>query len=262
MQSNKQFSGRCALIVGHPGHELRVWGWMRGTKPVVAVLTDGAGHGKRSRRLELSLDVLRAASASPSRLYGVSSDQAFYRSILDKDVDFFLHISDALAEMLIEQKIECVAGDAIEWYNPTHDLCRLLINRAIRIASSSTGKRIGNYEFLLVGHPKPMHFPAGHLRIDLSPAELANKLAEARGYAAAAGGILVAEIEQMTQQHGETAFGQEFLIPADASLQLPQLETGKPFYEIHGEKQVAAGFYQFVIRYREHIAPIARALQV
>ena len=33
-----------------------------------------------------------------------------------------------------------------------------------------------------------------------------------------------------------------------------------PFYETHGEKQVIAGHYGEVIRYREHIEPLADAL--
>jgi hypothetical protein len=34
-----------------------------------------------------------------------------------------------------------------------------------------------------------------------------------------------------------------------------------PFYELHGEKRVAAGLYDEVIRYHEHIAPLADALR-
>ena len=34
-----------------------------------------------------------------------------------------------------------------------------------------------------------------------------------------------------------------------------------PFYEQYGEQQVAAGYYQQVLRYHQHIAPIAEALK-
>jgi hypothetical protein len=34
-----------------------------------------------------------------------------------------------------------------------------------------------------------------------------------------------------------------------------------PYYEIYGEKRVADGYYQQVIRYREHVLPIAQALR-
>lgn len=250
---------RCALIVGHPGHELRVWGWLRTMKPVVAVLTDGSGHGSRGR-LDLSLDVFRAATATPSALFGATTDREFYGAILRQDVAFFLRLSDALAEILIEHRIECVAGDAIEGYNPTHDLCRLLIDRAVRIAFAE-GSLVGNYEFGLVGHPKPDNLPSDHLRIDLSSSDTKLKLAEIRRYATGAGGTLFAEVEDMMQKYGKAAVGQEFLMPADAGSQLVCFEKNKPFYEAHGEKQVAAGYYRHVIRYHEHVVPIARALR-
>jgi hypothetical protein len=34
-----------------------------------------------------------------------------------------------------------------------------------------------------------------------------------------------------------------------------------PFYETYGEKQVAAGHYAKVLRYREHVRPIEEALR-
>jgi hypothetical protein len=37
--------------------------------------------------------------------------------------------------------------------------------------------------------------------------------------------------------------------------------TTKPFYELYGEKLVAAGRYQKVIRYEEHMLPLARAIR-
>ena len=36
---------RAALVVAHPGHELRVHGWLEVARPVVCVSTDGSGHG-------------------------------------------------------------------------------------------------------------------------------------------------------------------------------------------------------------------------
>ena len=40
---------RCALVVAHPGHELRVYGWLALRKPDVYILTDGSGHTGNSR---------------------------------------------------------------------------------------------------------------------------------------------------------------------------------------------------------------------
>src|SRR5437879_291791 len=38
-----------ALVICHPGHELKLFGWMTRARPVVHVLTDGSGSSKRSR---------------------------------------------------------------------------------------------------------------------------------------------------------------------------------------------------------------------
>src|ERR1700733_13075391 len=40
---------RPAVFVGHPGHELRVLGWLAETRPRVHVLTDGSGASGCSR---------------------------------------------------------------------------------------------------------------------------------------------------------------------------------------------------------------------
>jgi hypothetical protein len=41
--------GESALIIAHPGHEIRVHGWLERAKPVVYVLTDGSGRSGQSR---------------------------------------------------------------------------------------------------------------------------------------------------------------------------------------------------------------------
>jgi hypothetical protein len=37
--------------------------------------------------------------------------------------------------------------------------------------------------------------------------------------------------------------------------------NGPLFYELYGEKLVAAGHYEKVIRYREHMLPLAQAIR-
>jgi hypothetical protein len=228
-------------------------------RPVAATLTDGSGHGAKPR-LELSRSLLLACGATPSQLYGVATDRDLYRIILECRHSFFLELSDALAAMLMKHRIECVVGDAMEGYNPTHDICRLLIDRAVRIASAETGKAVGNLAFPLVGHPSPAESAPGSLRITLSAEELLLKLSEARRYGEKVGGILVSEMEESLVRYGENAFGQEAFFPANTGVVLAGMERQKPFYEIYGEKQVEAGFYNTVIRYRDHIAPLAAAL--
>jgi hypothetical protein len=56
------------------------------------------------------------------------------------------------------------------------------------------------------------------------------------------------------------AFRVECLRPVD-NLSATQRTNAIPFYEFYGEKLVAAGRYEQVIRYEEHMLPLARAIQ-
>ena len=37
------------LVIAHPGHELRLYGWIAQTKPLVCILTDGSGSDDQPR---------------------------------------------------------------------------------------------------------------------------------------------------------------------------------------------------------------------
>src|SRR5690348_480507 len=60
---------RAALVVAHPGHELRVHGWMELAHPIVSVLTDGSGHTGQSR-LSSTTSLLAQSGARPGSMYG------------------------------------------------------------------------------------------------------------------------------------------------------------------------------------------------
>jgi hypothetical protein len=258
MTTSELLGRRWALIVGHPGHELRVWKWMRTVAPIVGVLTDGSGHGADSR-LELSRAECGRAAARISSWFGVATDSEIYQAILEHDVQFFVGLSDALATLLIDEAIDCVAGDATEGYNPTHDVCRLLIDRAVRVAFGA--RALTNFEFPLMNARGPLDAHAQAVHVDLSPPELALKVDACRSYAAAAGGTLLAEVATMLGEQDESTLSREYLTPVAAGSAVNYAAGYQPFYERYGEQQVAAGRYRVVIRYGEHILPIARALE-
>ncbi len=247
-----------ALIIGHPGHELRVLGWVRAAKPLVAILTDGSGADGRPR-IDQTTQLLDALDRR-STLYGMATDRDVYRAILERDLDYFLTLSSRLADELCEHRIECVAGDSIEGYNPTHDLCGLLIDRAVRLASGRMGVAIRHYAFPLVGAPRSDLLSADSRCLRLTPDEQVRKLANIRQYAQCAGGVLVTEIDDLLDRFGEQALAEEVFHRVNIAAALSAFDDEKPFYETYGERQVTAGKYRFVIRYRQHIAPIVRAL--
>jgi hypothetical protein len=245
----------CALVVGHPGHELRAWGWMHATRPLVGVLTDGGGHAERSR-LHLSRDLCVGAGAVPSGWFGAITDREIYQALLAHDTTFFLRLADAVTRLLLDAKTDCIVSDAHEGYNPTHDLCRMIVDRAVNIAR--TYGAVESYAFALAGSPIPKAVGPEWMRLDLDESAMTTKLAAARGYAAAVGGTLLGEVENLLDRYGQAAFAHEYFQLVEEA---PAAEaTDAPFYETYGERQVAAGHYEFVIRWHDHVAPIARAL--
>jgi hypothetical protein len=225
-----------------------VHGWLNQSRPVVYVLTDGSGHGDSSR-LASSDALVQRAGASRGSVFGIFTDAQGYEAILRGDVALFRDVAASLASDWIERGITQVAGDSIEGYNPMHDMCRVIIDTAVAMARAD-GATIDNYDFAVVGR----WAEDAQLVVDLDEDAFKAKLDAVRRYEP-----MRAESDAAIAQHGVEAFRSERFRLRDATL----IETydGKPFYETHGERQVAAGLYREVLRYREHVAPLVAALR-
>jgi hypothetical protein len=247
---------RPALFVGHPGHELKILGWLAENKPRVHVLTDGSGLNGLSR-LSATSRLLEKLGAKRGELFGSFSDVEIYRAILNKDIGVFCSVVDCLAHSLVEHGIDFVAADAAEGFNPTHDMCRHLANAAVSKARVLSGRAIANYEFCLTEwdtNGGALHdSQCWHLR--LGDRLLRLKLDAAREYAE-----LRSEIERALAQKGEEYFRIECLRKAAPSI-IENLKGQRPYYETIGEQRVAAGKYRAAIRYESHILPVLRAIQ-
>jgi hypothetical protein len=246
---------RAALVIAHPGHELRVHRWLELARPVVCVLTDGSGHTDRSR-LASTTAVLERTGSTPGPIYGRLTDRSLYKAILGGDLDLFATLADELALALDAAGVDYVAGDAVEGFNPGHDVCRLLLNAALlRLAPS--GRRLGNFEFLLEGPPHqcPPEERSEAIVLELEEDALRRKLDAARAYPELAG-----EVEKAFASYGWEPFRVECLRPVRYGLEIGDRFQHPPYYESYGERQVAAGIYREVLRFREHLAPLAASL--
>lgn len=261
------------LLIAHPGHELCVHAWLSSTRPKVFVLTDGSGHGTQSR-IASTTRVLHDAGASRGSIYARFTDAELYALILKCDFQPLLRVVDEFAQAIIDEKAGAVAGDAIEGFNPAHDICRMIINAAVKIARRRDGREILNQDFLLVGHHAPLDL-AGATSLQLDDATFQRKLEAAHNFLelgpevdAVLGGQLFA-FHQYPQIRNETmldsntigaeAYRVECLRPVADKHSAEPLTT-VPFYERYGELRVTDGFYGEVIRYRQHILPFAEAL--
>ncbi|HSD47088.1 MAG TPA: hypothetical protein VLB87_10700 [Pyrinomonadaceae bacterium] len=265
------------LAIAHPGHELRVHHWLETNRPEVWVLTDGSGHTGRSR-IDSTTRVLQATGAVAGPVYAHLSDLDLYDAVLNFEHRPFIAVVDQLAAALMQENVSCIAGDAEEGYNPAHDICRLIVNAAVNLVQLKQDQRVPNYDFTLAGVPAPCADEPrdGAILLNLDDAAFARKVSAARNYPelqaeveAAFNGTPHAGLgndpilnERSRSTYGVTTannFRVECLRPV-ALNGVKLAEARVPFYEEYGERQVKAGHYTRVLRYREHMLPLAEAL--
>jgi hypothetical protein len=228
------------LFVAHPGHELRLHGWLELAHPEVAVLTDGSGSTGVSR-VPSTLAVLESTGAHAASVMGEITDRDVYQAVMRCEVEEAAALTLRLASVFAAA--EFVVVDSWEGYNPVHDLCRVIGGLAAERAG------VPLYEYPVVG-PFRVQGTKDEIVIRLDDAALRRKLAAAYRYEELRG-----DVDAMLKDGGEESLRVEVLRPAG-----PPVLMDKPFYEVHGEQQVAAGRYASVLRWREHLAPFIRAL--
>jgi hypothetical protein len=236
--------GEAHVLVAHPGHELLLHGWISRAKPVVHVVTDGSG-GSSAKRLGATAELLRDAGARPGAIFGRLSDREAYAMILERNTTLFLSVVTELASAIDQQRPAIVVGDAVEGYNPVHDLCRLIAGAAIAM----TGLDTNQYEYAVVERPDGFD----DIRLDLDDAAYAAKMERARRHAA-----ILPDIDEMLSRHGAEGYRSETFRRVVDWTDLGS--DSPPLYERFGEERVAAHRYARVIRRAEHIVPLRDAL--
>lgn len=243
-------AGRAALVVAHPGHELRVHGWLEQARPVVFALTDGSGGHERPRLTD-SAALLELAGARAGTLFGSFADKQLYATLLRGEHAPLLAWAAELHRELLLHEVEYVVADPRDGYNPAHDLVRLVVDAVVE-RLRGTGRTLGNYSLVLRGSHELGSGPARH-GLELDDAALERKLRAARAYRS-----LEHEVGQALQALGPQGLRTERLhdVPAGGWPMPP----GLPYYETFGESQVAAGRYSEVLRHARHVAPLERLL--
>jgi hypothetical protein len=226
-----------------------VYGWLRRAKPLVSVLTDGSGQ-RSAPRVAVTGALLQSIGASPGTIFGRLTDREVYRLILERNTPLLASLVTELAGGFVERGTKVVLCDAVEGYNPAHDLCRLIVGAAI--ASVQTGIR--QYEYAVVGGPDSFDsLDPGAEFLDLSEEVYEKKLRAARGYS-----TVLNDVGEMLARYGAEAFRRESFRPVDDWTQLTSGEP--PQYERLGAERVAAGSYGEVIRQGEHMIPLRDSL--
>jgi hypothetical protein len=242
----------CALVLGHPGHELRIFQTVARLRPVAYLLTDGSGgtgHARtESTRNALASIGVNLAAPFPPPL----PDAVLYQSLLSGNHRVLCDWTRALTEDLRRREIRTVLADAAEGFNPAHDVCRAIARAARQAAGVARG-----YAYLLEGRPDSC--PAGKEVNAITVAGRADELS--RKYAAMADYPEIQdEVQRATAAWGPDAFAREWIFLDDAPVDCPPDEL-PPAYERFGEERVRAGKYSDVIRYDAHVRPFLATLR-
>jgi hypothetical protein len=269
-----------AVVVAHPGHEIRIHGWLGSMRPRVFILTDGSGRVGKSR-LDFTTAYLAEMSLKHGSIYGRLTDSEIYTALLNHDFALFLRLADEMAESFALEGVETVAGDATEGYHPSHDVCRLLINTAVLMLKRDVDGVIRNLDFPVVNAPDvcPQELRDSALWLTLDENSFEQKIAAARKYypelvaemASALDGTGDGPVKNFLELRekadaagvlrGLDMFRIECLRPVDQETRDDVWLRERPFYEPRGEREVAAGHFDRVIRYREHLRPLEDALR-
>jgi len=140
------------------------------------------------------------------------TDREIYAAILAGDHPRFIALAEELAAALLHTRIDLVAGDAIEGFNPSHDVCRYVINAAVRLASAASGRAIDCYAFPLDAPPEPCPsgLDGGGLVVCLDDQLLDRKLQAAHCYVE-----LQPEVQGALARYGTEPFRSEYFFPVD-----------------------------------------------
>jgi AcrR family transcriptional regulator len=249
MATDELSAANAVLFVAHPGHELSLHGWLERTRPCVFVLTDGSGSGGVSR-LASTARILDRCGAARGSIFGRFRDGDLYRAMLVQDAGTVLPVVHELADALSAKDAYLVA-DPWEFYNPSHDVCRVIADLATSLAAGRRGCAIESFDYLLTAQSRTAT-PA--VTIELDDEALTRKLQAADGYTE-----LRAEVETAIARYGRDSFRREHLYAIDGIGRL-EAPDRTPFYETVGEGRVAAGSYATVLRYEHHFLPFVTAL--
>ena len=265
-------TGQAALIIGHPGHELCVYGWCGLARPSVFILTDGSGRTEVSRTAR-SLTILERLGCTTGPGTGLFTDREVYRALLSRDHKLFGMLARQIAEWLILDDIDLVVGDAAEGFNPVHDVCRLIINAAVEMAAEAQNRPISNFAFRLDWRKEREYTraPEGARTLILDQVTFDSKLSAAWDY-----DELRSDIEAVLSDNGAESFRTEKFDPimvdgmvdgtvdgvVDKDVGQDHQRSSIPYYEEYGARLMSEGIYNQVIRYDEHLAPLADALSL
>jgi hypothetical protein len=246
------------MIFGHPGHEMALFGLLQRHRSAVVVLTDGGA----AERIEQSRRGFHSIGLTDRVQYLGFSESSFYKALLDRDYEFFLHVARAVQAEIERMQPEQIFCDAVEFYNPVHDVTLPIVKRAARVLPQAKLFEIP----LAYQLPGPSeHYAVQRVPPALQDRRLAYQLLEEE---------LRKKIHARDQIYLNLReqFGPDFLGLPDTHLQREEIavagdplaspaSTGREMrYERRAKALQKEGAIKEVITYADHFRPVAESL--
>jgi hypothetical protein len=247
---------RRLAVFSHPGHELAVFGFVQRVRPTLLYLTDGVGE---ARQAETRRGLESIGMAERMRFLSFGED-AFYAALLARDAGYFRRVADAVRAEIEAAQVEEVLCDAVEFYNPVHDMTLPLVLAALQGRND-----VAVFELPVVyQRPEPgevcetHRFPdpdgPGQVVLRLTDEELAAKL-RARDDIY---DRLRAQVPELVAVSAAQAAA-EVVRRSDGSVPRPDASRVLR-YERRGRLLQEQGAVEQVITYADHFAPIVSLL--
>ena len=261
MTALDDFGIRRLVVLSHPNHEAAIFGIVQRLRPKLVVLTDGGGDPRpaESRQALDRIGLLDRASFLDFR------ESDFYRALLDHDLDYFRSVIGRLRIELEEFGPKQVICDAVEFYNPVHDLTLPIVRAALGAAPPAqifeapliyqiAGQNAGNSESYELQRFPPSRRD-GQIEFRLSMDEHAAKLA-ARDQVY---GSLRKQIGTLLDRTSADHFATEVIGPAANGLLEPNSDQSLR-YDWRAKLLLARGQIKRAITRAGHYVPLVAAM--
>jgi LmbE family N-acetylglucosaminyl deacetylase len=245
---------RWLFVFSHPNHEIAVFGLIQRLRPRLLYLTDG-GPPERVAATEQGLDRVGLLDGA---IFLNRRESALYQALVDRDLPFWQGLAAEVAAVIAEAKPDRVAADAVEYYNPVHDMCLPVV----MAAAEMSGSPAQIYEVPLIRQRSAdggfsLQSPLGEDReaILLSDAEWATKWGT---WTEVHGGQLYS-LGELINAAGRPGLEREAMHRARSPLRRPQSAECLR-YEVRGKLLAERGEVTQTITLDGHVHPVTRAL--
>lgn len=124
---------RWLFVFSHPNHEIAVFGLIQRLRPRLVYLTDGGPP----QRVAATQEGLRRVGLLDGAVFLNRTEASLYQALVDRDVGFYRGLAEEVADAIAQARPDRVAADAVEYYNPVHDMCLPVVQAALKVAGSA-----------------------------------------------------------------------------------------------------------------------------